>query len=115
VSALRASVDRRIRVLIVRRRLEEHAATLVERATGNRPTQHRVVPRRLMLLTAEAPSDGWSATYELARRAATVYGETSTVLHSNRAFGDIPELLVKEWEQVVTDVDEALKQLRART
>ena len=115
MSALRASVDRRIRVLIVRRRLEECAATLVERATGKRPTQHRVVQPRLMLLTAEAPPDGWNATYELARRAATVYGETSTVLHSNRAFGDVPELLVQEWEQVVVDVGDALGRFTKRT
>ena len=110
VNGLRASVDRRIRVLIVRRRLEEHAATLVERATGKRPKQHRVVPRRLMLLTADMPTQQWATAHGLARRAATVYSDTSTVLHSNRAFGDIPEHLVQEWEQVTADVEEAINQ-----
>jgi hypothetical protein len=112
VSALRASVDRRIRVLIVRRRLEEQAATMVELATGKRPSQHRVVARRLMLLTAHVPAERWAAAYGLARQAAAVYGDTSTVLHSNRAFGDVPEQLVQEWEQVVSDVEGVVGQLR---
>lgn len=109
MTGLRASVDRRIRVLIVRRRLEEHAATLVERATGTRPSSHRSVPRRLSLLAAGAPAERWSAMYGLVRRAAFVYRETSTVLHSNRAFGDVPEPLVQEWEQVVVDVTTAIE------
>ncbi len=109
MSGLRASVDRRIRVLIVRRRLE-HAATMVERASGERPRRQRLVVHRLMLLTAEVPTERWVAAYGLARRAGTVYGETSTVLHSNRAFGDVPEQLVKEWEHVVADVENAVEE-----
>jgi hypothetical protein len=52
--------------------------------------------------------DRWAAAYGVARRAATVYGETSTVLHSNRAFGDLPEHVVREWEQVVAEVGYAV-------
>jgi len=108
VTGLRASVDRRIRVLIVRRRLEELAAALVERTTGTRPERHRFVAHRLMLLVAAVPDDEWPALYGLARWATIVYAETSTVLHSNRAFGDTPEQLVQEWEQVAADVAEAV-------
>jgi hypothetical protein len=110
VNGLRASVDRRIRVLIARRRLEEHAATLVERATGTRPGVHRFVADRLALLTAGVPPARWADAHGLARRAANVYSDTSIVLHSNRAFGDVPEPLVREWEQVVADVQEMLGQ-----
>jgi len=53
-------------------------------------------------------SDRWAAAYGVARRAAIVYGETSTVLHSNRAFGDLPEHVVREWEQVVAEVGYAV-------
>ena len=108
VTEMRASVDRRIRVLIVRRQLEEFAATLVEQATGTRPQRHRFVAHRLMLLVADAPDDEWSPLYGLAHRATVVYADTSTVLHSNRAFGDTPEQLVQEWEQVAADVAEVV-------
>jgi hypothetical protein len=110
VTGLRPSVDRRIRVLIVRRRLEELAATLVEQSAGIRPQRHRFVAHRLMLLVAAVPDDEWPALYGLAHRATVVYADTSTVLHSNRAFGDTPEQLVQEWEQVATDVAEAVAQ-----
>ena len=110
MSRLRASVDRRIRVLIVRRRLEEHAASLVELITGQRPLRHRIVARRLMLLTAHRSSEQWHAAHSLARRAADVYAATSTVLHSNRAFGDVSEHLVQEWERVAADLARAIQE-----
>jgi hypothetical protein len=67
-----------------------------------------------MLLAADVPAERWAAAYGLARRAAIVYDDTSTVLHSNRAFGDVPEQLVQEWEQVVADVEGAVEQFRER-
>ncbi|WP_156067416.1 hypothetical protein [Pseudonocardia halophobica] len=85
----------------MRRRLEEVAATLVERATGRRPAQHRVVRRRLLLLSAGVPAERWPGVHAVARQAASVYEATSAVLHSNCAFGDVPEHLVREWEAVV--------------
>jgi hypothetical protein len=106
---VRASVDRRIRVLIVRRRLEELAATLVEEATGVRPDQHSRIARRLMLLFARVPAERWGLSHGVARQAANVYGATSRVLHSNRAFGDVPEYLVQEWEQAITEAEAALR------
>ena len=108
VTALRASVDRRIRVLLVRQRLEQSAATLVDRATGTRPDHHQYVAHRLLLLTAGAGPQVWRARFDLARRAGSVYRSTSGVLHSNRAFGDVPETLVREWEQVARDVERAV-------
>lgn len=103
-----SSLDRRIRVLVVRRRLEEAAATLVERARGKRPSQHRVVDARLMLLSAGAPPEQREAVHGLARRAAGVYDATSAVLHSRRAFADVPEYRVREWEDTVADVESAM-------
>ena len=111
MTAIRASVDRRIRVIIVRRQLEEHAATLVEQATGTRPQRHRHIARRLMLLTAGVSEGDWAAAHSLARQSGLVYRETSSVLHSHRAFGDVPEQLVREWEQVVVTVGDAVGSL----
>lgn len=109
MTALRRPVDRRIRVIIVRRRLEDLAATLVERATGQRPQRHRMVAHRLKLLAAHVPIEKWASAYGLACRAANTYAQTSSVLHSNRAFGDVPEVLVQEWERVVTEVTIAME------
>lgn len=111
---MRGSVDRRIRVLIVRRRLEDAAAGLLERATGTVPSHHSVVPSRLMLLTAGTEADEWSFSYGVACRAARVYGATSAALHSNRAFGDVPEHEVREWEQVVREFDDAMRSAAER-
>lgn len=108
MKALRGPVDRRVRVLCRRRRLEDHAATLVERATGSRPRGHRNVRPRLLLLADARTPAAVRAAHALARRAAGVYAETSTVLHSTRAFGDLPEVLVREWEAVVGELDEIL-------
>jgi hypothetical protein len=107
---MRASMDRRIRVLVVRRRLENASATLVDRATGAPPALHSMVASRLMLLAAGAPPEQWSHVYGIARRAAGVYAATSSVLHSNRAFGDIPEHEVQEWEHVVAEVESTMQQ-----
>jgi len=106
---VRASVDRRIRVLIIRRRLEELAATLVEEATGVRPDQHSRIARRLMLLSARAPAARWGHAHGVARQAGNIYSATSRVLHSNRAFGDVPEYLVQEWEQTVATAEAVLR------
>lgn len=57
-----------------------------------------------MLLTAGVLTHEWSTAYGLARQAGTVYRETSMVLHGNRAFGDTPEQLVAEWEQIIVDM-----------
>lgn len=95
--------------MVVRRRLEETAASLVELATGTRPGSHSVVARRLMLLPAHARDDRWSYLLGLARRASRVYELTSAVLHSNRAFGDVPEHLVQEWEQTAAEVADAMQ------
>ncbi|MFP5021910.1 hypothetical protein [Pseudonocardia phyllosphaerae] len=96
-------MDRRIRVLIVRRRLETAAADLVERATGTRPARHSYVAVRLMLILSYTDTYHWEARYGLARQAARVYSATSAALHSNRAFGDIPEHEVQGWEKVVEE------------
>ena len=109
VSGLRGSVERRIRVLVVRRRLEEHAATLVESLTGKRPGSHARVSSRLLLLAVGQSPDAVRAAHGLARRAGSVYAETSSILHSRRAFGDVEEVLVREWESVVDEVDQALE------
>lgn len=106
---MRDSVRRRIRVMVVRRRLEETAASLVEAAIGTRPGSHSVVARRLMLLPAHAPDDRWSDLCGLARRASRVYELTSAVLHSNRAFGDVSEHLVQEWEQTAAEAADAVQ------
>lgn len=73
-------------------------------ATTN--TTHRNVAQRLMLLTAGVEPDRWAAAFGLARQAVAVYRETSAVLHGNRAFADVPEVVVREWEQVATEVTE---------
>jgi hypothetical protein len=106
----RGPVERRVRVLMTRRRLEQQARTLLchteKRAPADR--RHQFVVRRLMLLTAGVPPEQRAAAYGLARRAGAVYGETSKVLHSNRAFADVPEALVREWEDVVEEVENAV-------
>jgi hypothetical protein len=61
-----------------------------------------------MLLVTAVPDDEWPALHARADRATVVFADTSTVLHSNQAFGDTPEQLVQEWEQVATDVAEAV-------
>lgn len=101
--------------MIVRRRLEETAATLVEEATGHRPDLHSAVSRRLMLLPARVGEGQWSDVYGLMRRAARAYELTSQVLHSNRAFGDVPEHLVQEWEQTSDEVELVLGARTRRT
>jgi hypothetical protein len=109
-------VVRRVRVLRARQRLEQQAWILLCHVEG-RPTSergHQYVVRRLMLLTAGVPPERWAAAYGLARRAGVVYRETSAVLHSNRAFADVPEALVQEWEDVVEEVEEAVASCTAR-
>jgi hypothetical protein len=101
--------------MIVRRSLEESAATLVEEATGIRPELHSAVSRRLMLLPARVAGDQWSDVYGLMRRAARAYEVTSEVLHSNRAFGDVSEHLVQEWEQTADEVEIVLSARGGRT
>jgi hypothetical protein len=74
-----------------------------------------MVAYRLKLLAADVPADRWASAYGLACRAASTYAHTSAVLHSNRAFGDVPEALVREWEKVVADVTSAVEDpLRVR-
>lgn len=109
VSRLRGSVERRIRVLVVRRRLEEHSAALVEALTGQRPPSHTRIRSRLLLLAVGRSPDAVRAAHGLARRAGSVYAETSSILHSRRAFGDVEEVLVREWEGVADEVDQALE------
>jgi hypothetical protein len=53
--------------------------------------------------------DAVRAAHGLARRAGSVYAETSSILHSRRAFGDVEEVLVQEWEGVADEVDQALE------
>lgn len=114
MSWLRAPVDRRIRVLIVRRRLEEHAAELVAHATGVRPSLHSNIASRLLLLATGATSHDIRAAHALAYRAGTVYAATSEVLHSRCAFGDTPEVLVCEWEAVADQVGQEIQRRLAR-
>ena len=45
----------------------------------------------------------------LARRAGSGYAETSSILGRRRAFGDVEEVLVQEWEGVADEVDQALE------
>jgi hypothetical protein len=107
---------RRVRVLMARQRLEQQARILLCHAEG-RPIaerSHQYVVKRLMLLTAGVPPDRWAAAYGLARRAGAVYRETSAVLHSNRAFADVPEALVRGWEDVVDEVEKAVASFTAR-
>jgi hypothetical protein len=95
---LAGPVHRRIRVLLVRQLLEQQAAELLRAAEGPGSDRlHRRVARRLLLLTARVPEADWATAYGLAELAATVYGHTCAVLHGNRAFGDVPEVLVREW------------------
>lgn len=99
-------VRRRVRVLLVRQRLEQQALLMRDeaRSAATNGATHRNVAQRLMLLTAGVEPERWSDAFGLARQAASVYRETSAVLHSNRAFADVPEVLVREWEQVTTEV-----------
>jgi hypothetical protein len=116
-AGLRGPVERRVRVLTARQRLEQQARILLCHAEG-RPTSdrpHQYVVGRLMLLTAGVPPERWAAAYGLARRAGVVYRETSAVLHSNRAFADVPEALVREWEDVVEAVERAVASRVAQT
>ncbi|MDN5758528.1 MAG: hypothetical protein L0H59_08345 [Tomitella sp.] len=101
---------RRIRVLIIRQRLERAALDLLcaAEARGSADRLHAVVPSRLLLLAADAYDQEFEDLVWIARRAGAVYRETSKVLHSNRAFGDVPEVLVKEWEAVVANVRDAV-------
>lgn len=101
---------RRIRVLLVRQALENLAADLLSAAEGGVAPQraHAFVRSRLLLLADGAHGDEWLGLTDLARRAGTVYRETSDVLHSNRAFGDVPKALVKEWEEVVATLRAAV-------
>lgn len=105
---MRASVERRIRVQVVRRRLEEAAAALVERVTGIRPTSHSRVAKRLLLLSAGADDADRRDRHDLARQAGYVYAMSSEVMHSRRAFGDVYAPLVLEWEEVAARVEQVL-------
>lgn len=101
---------RRIRVLAARQHLEELSRTLLCDAEGSDPTdrEHGNVEARLLLLTAHVPPTSWWDAYLRARRAAAAYKGTSQVLHSRRAFGDVPEVLVQEWEEAVEQLREAI-------
>lgn len=101
VDGLTGPVQRRIRVLLVRQTIEQQATALLDAAEGTVPDRlHRHVAGRLMLLTAGACASEWMAAYGLAKLAAGVYRHASAVLHGRRAFADVPEILVCEWEQV---------------
>lgn len=102
-----ADFHRRIRVLLVRQRIEVVARALLCIAEGSQPDDrlHARVKARLLLLLAHVPHEKWSVAYRLARRAGAVHGETSDVLHSRRAFADVPEVLVREWEDLVEELE----------
>ena len=59
----------------------------------------------LLLLLVDLPEERWPETYRIADRARAVHRETSDVLHSRRAFADVPETLVAEWESVTAEVE----------
>ena len=106
---LAGPVRRRIRTLLVRQLLEEQATALLEAAEGPAPARfHRRVADRLMLLTSGVPTADWATAYGLAKLAGTVYRQTCSVLHGNRAFADVPEVLVQEWEEAAERVREAV-------
>lgn len=107
---------RRIRVLVARQRIERCARDLLCDAEGSDPAQrlHEHVRTRLLLLAIGVCADRWWAAYVLARRAADAYAGTSAVLHGRRAFGDVPEVLVGEWEEVAAEL-EARVAARLRT
>lgn len=69
---------------------------------------HRFVAGRFMLLTVPAAEPEWADSYGLAKLAAGVYRQTSAVLHGNRAFADVPEVLVQEWEGTAERVRSAV-------
>jgi hypothetical protein len=101
---------RRIRVLIARQNLEELSRKLLCRSEGTDPADrdHGDVGARLLLLTADVPAEDWKDAYLLTRRAWAAYKGTSEVLHSRRAFGDMPEVLVREWEDAVNELRRAI-------
>lgn len=107
---LSATSQRRIRVLLVRQDLELLAADLLRAAEGGvvADRTHAYIRSRLLLVAAGASGEEWLQLRNVARRAGTVYRETSDVLHSNRAFGDVPEVLVTEWEEVVATLRAAV-------
>jgi len=114
VGGLAHPVHRRIRVLLVRQVLEQQAAALLRAAEGpGIDRYHCYVARRLMLLTAGVPETDWPAAHGLATLAATVYRHTCDVLHGKRAFADVPEVLVQEWEDVAARVREAVDRATA--
>jgi hypothetical protein len=96
---------RRIRVLQARQRIEDVARRLLYDAEGAGATArfHVNVKTRLLLLCAAA-SDEWPDRYRIADRAAAVYDATSDVLHSRRTYVDVPEALLREWEDVVDEL-----------
>jgi hypothetical protein len=102
---------RRIRVVLARQRIEEAALRLVQAA--ERPPvpgrRHGHVTARLLLLLHGADSpDRFAERLHLADRAAAVYAGTSDVLHSRRTYVDVPEALLREWEDVVDALESAV-------
>jgi hypothetical protein len=116
VSNLPGAVERRVRVLLVRQVLEEQAMILLG-ATGEYTAGrlHRYVAGRFMLLTARVAEPEWADAYGLAKLAAGVYRQTSAVLHGNRAFADLPEVLVQEWESTAEQVRAAVARVAGAT
>lgn len=102
---------RRIRVVLARQRIEEAALRLL-RAAEHPPVPGRrhshVATRLLLLLDGADTPDRFAERLHLADRAAAVYAGTSDVLHSRRTYIDIPEALLREWEDVVDAVEAAV-------
>jgi hypothetical protein len=100
---------RRIRVLRGRQRIEDAARRLLCEAegagTGDRTHAH--VKTRLLPLCF-ACGDEWPDRYRLADRAAAVYSATSDVLHTWHTYIDVPEALLRAWEDVVNELEEVV-------
>ena len=47
----------------------------------------------------------------MADRAAAVYDATSNFLHSRRTYIDVPEALLREWEDVVDELDAVIAKM----
>jgi hypothetical protein len=80
--------------------------TAGKRRRGRGPTgADRPAPSYAVRESLDAVRDA----HGLARRAGSVYAETSSILSSRRAFGDVEEVLVQGWEGVADEVDQALE------
>lgn len=112
-SAVNPDLERRMRVLRLRQRVEATGWAVYDASLGARPSGARcAVAGRYGLLA------GWAAGPEeflryraVAAELSWIYGQCCDVLHGRRAFVDLPEPVVTGWEERVRSSEQIIEQV----